>query len=97
MTAPAISKIYRDHSIIVWRFVAEGLSCTPVKHPIQLWIIAFTGVLGIQYVPQLLCLGLNLIAVVFNSDQQALTKLLGQQQLLMLPATNFDSNRLPKK
>ena len=54
-----ISKIYRNHSIIVWRFVAEGLSCTPVKHPILLWMIAFTGVLGIQYVPQLLRLGLT--------------------------------------
>jgi hypothetical protein len=39
-----------------------------------LWIIAFTGVLGIQYVRQLLRLGLNLIAVLFlNSNQQALT------------------------
>ncbi len=76
MTAPAISKIYRDHSIIVWRFVAEGLSCTPVKHPIQLWIIAFTGVLGIQYVPQLLRLGLIFdCGIIFNSNQQALTKL----------------------
>lgn len=49
----AISKTYRNHSIIVWRFDSLGLIFTPVKYPIQYWIIAFIGALGIQYVPQL--------------------------------------------
>jgi len=52
-TPPVINKTYRNLSIIVWRLPSEGLSCTPEKCFAQVYLIAFTGTLGIEYVPLL--------------------------------------------
>lgn len=65
-TKSVIRKTYHGHSIIVWRFMLKGLTCTPVKRPIQLWIIAFTGALGIEYVPRLERLGLMIMINFIN-------------------------------